>query len=47
MKKWKLDTRYGKPAAYIVQVQFKSDSTFNPVKPDTTTKTKAPAKKKP
>jgi hypothetical protein len=26
MKKWKLDMRYGKPAAYIVQVQFKSDT---------------------
>jgi hypothetical protein len=36
MKKWKLDMRYGKPAAYIVQVQFKSDSTFVIPHPDTT-----------
>ena len=43
MKKWKLDMRYGKPAAYIVQVQFKSDSTAV-VKRDTATKP-APAKK--
>jgi hypothetical protein len=51
MKKWKLDMRYGKPAAYIVQVQFKSDTASIP-RPDTTTatakpKAKAPASKKP
>lgn len=28
MKNWKLDMRYGKPAAYIVQVQFRSDTTM-------------------
>ena len=27
-KKWKLDMRYGKPAAYIVQVQFKTDTSI-------------------
>lgn len=48
MKKWKLDMRYGKPAAYIVQVQFKSDTAHIP-RPDTTPKpkAKAPASKKP
>jgi hypothetical protein len=30
MKNWKLDMRYGKPAAYIVQVQFKTDSAALP-----------------
>lgn len=46
-KKWKLDMTFGKPAAYIVQVQFKSDSTL-PMKPDTAPAGKAktaPAKK--
>ena len=42
MKKWKLDMRYGKPAAYIVQVQFKSDTAAIP-RPDTTAKPKAKA----
>jgi hypothetical protein len=44
-KKWKLDMRYGKPAAYIVQVQFKSDTTL--AKPDTAKagKTKTATKK--
>lgn len=49
MKKWKLDWSFGKPAAYIVQVQFRSDMNLMP-KPDTTpaaTKTKAAPKKKP
>jgi hypothetical protein len=49
MKKWKLDWSFGKPAAYIVQVQFKSDLNLIP-KPDTTqpaAKTKAAPKKKP
>ena len=49
MKNWKLDMRYGKPAAYIVQVQFKSDTAAIP-KPDTAPakpKAKAPASKKP
>jgi len=27
MKKWRLDSKYGAPAGYIVQVTFKSDST--------------------
>lgn len=46
-KKWKLDMRYGKPAAYIVQVQFKSDSAAIP-KPDTSAaKAKAKAKTAP
>ncbi len=48
MKKWKLDMRYGKPAAYIVQVQFKTDTAAIP-RPDTTPKpapkTKTTAKK--
>ncbi len=42
MKKWKLDMSYGKPAAYIVQVQFKTDSVVIK-KPDTAA---APAAKK-
>jgi hypothetical protein len=42
MKKWKLDMRYGKPAAYIVQVQFKTD-TAAIARPDTTTKPKSKA----
>ena len=49
MKDWKLDMRYGKPAAYIVQVQFKSDPNMVP-KPDTVppaAKTKAAPTKKP
>lgn len=48
MKNWKLDMRYGKPAAYIVQVQFKSDTGSIP-KPDTVPrpKAKAPGTKKP
>jgi hypothetical protein len=46
-KNWKLDMRYGKPAAYIVQVQFKSDTSMV-AKPDTTAKGKAKgAPKKP
>ncbi len=45
MKKWKLDMRYGKPAAYIVQVQFKTDTAMLP-HVDTTAKAK-PATKKP
>jgi hypothetical protein len=44
MKNWKLDMRYGKPAAYIVQVQFKSDTAHVP-KGDTVVRTKAPSKK--
>ena len=46
MKKWKLDMRYGPPAAYIVQVQFKTDTAALP-HVDTTAKatTKAAAKK--
>ena len=47
MKKWKLDMSFGKPAAYIVQVQFKSDTAAIP-KADTTmpkSKTKAVSKK--
>ena len=49
MKKWKLDPVFGKPAAYIVQVQFKTDASMIP-KPDTAAPAKpksAPAKKKP
>jgi hypothetical protein len=42
MKKWKLDMRYGKPAAYIVQVQFKSDTAAIP-RPDTSAKPKTKA----
>ncbi len=34
MKNWKLDPHFGKPAAYIVQVQFKSDTSMIP-RPDT------------
>src|ERR1035437_8348996 len=41
IKNWKLDWSFVKPAAYIVQVQFKSDMNLIP-KPDT-----APAKAKP
>jgi hypothetical protein len=43
MKKWKLDMTFGKPAAYIVQVQFKTDTTALP-HVDTTAKA-VPAKK--
>jgi hypothetical protein len=46
MKKWKLDQHFGKPAAYIVQVQFKSD-TANIPKPDTSGKPTPLQKKKP
>jgi hypothetical protein len=47
MKKWKLDWSFGKPAAYIVQVQFKSDTSMIP-RPDTTpAKAKTAPKKKP
>ena len=47
MKDWKLDTRYGKPAAYIVQVQFKSDSSFRPPVADTSPTPVITIKKKP
>jgi hypothetical protein len=49
MKNWKLDWSFGKPAAYIVQVQFRSDMSLIP-KPDTTpakAKTKPAPTKKP
>jgi hypothetical protein len=42
-KNWKLDMRYGKPAAYIVQVQFKTDTAALPHVD--TTKAKAAGKK--
>jgi len=42
MKKWKLDTHYGKPAAYVVQVQFMSDTAKAP---HADSVTKAPTKK--
>ena len=45
-KKWKLDMRYGKPAAYIVQLQFKSDTSMIP-KPDTAPAAKAKSKTAP
>lgn len=44
MKNWKLDMRYGKPAAYIVQVQFASDTSAGP-KADSARAKQAPAKK--
>jgi hypothetical protein len=47
MKNWKLDPHFGKPAAYIVQVQFKSDTNMIP-RPDTNPpKPKTAAPKKP
>ncbi len=47
-KNWKLDMRYGKPAAYIVQVQFKTDSAAMPhVDSAVSTTGKAAVKKKP
>jgi hypothetical protein len=46
MKNWKLDMRYGKPAAYVVQVQFKSDTLSLP-KADSAVKSKSPPTKKP
>ncbi len=45
MKDWKLDMSFGKPAAYIVQVQFKMDSTLLKKAIDSAT-TKAPPTKK-
>jgi hypothetical protein len=41
-KKWKLDMSFGKPASYIVQVQFKSDSSLA-MHPDTAPSGKAKA----
>ena len=48
-KKWKLDMRYGKPAAYIVQIQFRSDTSMIPKQTTAVPKpiTAAPVTKKP
>jgi len=47
MKNWKLDMRYGKPAAYIVQVQFKTDTAALPHVDTTAKPVTKPATKKP
>jgi hypothetical protein len=47
MKKWKLDMRYGKPAPYIVQVQFKTDTAALPHVDTTAKPITKPAAKKP